>query len=180
MAEVTILNSSVMYENRWMTVREDKIRRADGSDGIYGIVDKPDFVLIIPLEEHHVHLVEQFRYPVGGRYLEFPQGSWETQRTADPLLIAAGELREETGLIADQMDYLGHVFTAYGYSTQGMHVFVARGLHSGAPERSNEEQDLISRRYSLNEFESMLRAGRIKDASTLAAWTLLSLSHVNT
>lgn len=70
--------SRVVYENRWMRVREDAVRRRDGSDGIYGVVEKPDFVVIVPMEEDgRLHLVQQFRYPVGGRYWEFPQGSWE-------------------------------------------------------------------------------------------------------
>ena len=38
--EIIATGSRVVYENRWMTVREDTIRRADGSAGIYGIVDK--------------------------------------------------------------------------------------------------------------------------------------------
>ena len=54
-----------------MRVREDTIRRRDGSTGIYGVVAKPDFVVIVPVEDDgRVHLVEQYRYPVKGRYWE--------------------------------------------------------------------------------------------------------------
>ncbi|MDQ3601656.1 MAG: ADP-ribose pyrophosphatase, partial [Actinomycetota bacterium] len=35
------VRSREVYANPWMTVREDEVRRADGSDGIYGVVDKP-------------------------------------------------------------------------------------------------------------------------------------------
>jgi len=49
--------------------------RRDGSEGIYGIVEKPDFVVIVPLEnDSRIHLVQQYRYPVRARYWEFPQG----------------------------------------------------------------------------------------------------------
>src|SRR6516165_7179453 len=41
----------LVYENRWMRVREDTIRRRDGSNGIYGVVEKPYFVVIIPVED---------------------------------------------------------------------------------------------------------------------------------
>ena len=44
--EIQTLSSSVVYQNRWMTVREDKIIRADGSSGIYGVVEKQDFAVI--------------------------------------------------------------------------------------------------------------------------------------
>ncbi len=60
-----------------MKVREDNILRRDGSAGIYGIVEKPDFALIVPMHDGMIHLVEQYRYPVKGRFWEFPQGSWE-------------------------------------------------------------------------------------------------------
>jgi 8-oxo-dGDP phosphatase len=41
--EIRQLASRIVYENRWMRVREDDVRRVDGSDSIYGIVEKPDF-----------------------------------------------------------------------------------------------------------------------------------------
>jgi hypothetical protein len=77
-SDIETLATRVVYENRWMRVREDSIRRRDGSDGIYGVIEKPDFVVIVPVEQdRRLHLVQQFRYPVGGRYWELPQGSWE-------------------------------------------------------------------------------------------------------
>jgi hypothetical protein len=64
------LSSRVVYQNRWMTVREDLIRRPDGSAGIYGVVDKPAFSIIAAHERGGLWLVEQYRYTVGGRFWE--------------------------------------------------------------------------------------------------------------
>ncbi len=169
------LSSREVYRNRWMTVREDSIRRQDGSSGIYGVVCKPDFSLIIPYEGGEFHLVEQYRYPVQGRYLEFPQGSWETQADAPPESVAAGELQEETGLVAGRMTYLGQLFSAYGYSNQGMHVFLAEELSMGSRQLSPEEGDLVCTRVTVERFEALVREGRIKDASTLSAYALLRM-----
>ncbi|WGF90480.1 NUDIX domain-containing protein [Marinivivus vitaminiproducens] len=174
--EITTTGSTVIYENRWMKVREDAIRRPDGSEGIYGVVEKPDFVVIVPVEEDgSVHLVEQYRYPVGQRLWEFPQGSWEQMRDADPLEVARGELREETGLDAERMTHVGHLFQGYGYATQGYHVFLARGLRPGRGDLDHEEQGLVARRFSRAELTAMIGDGRIKDATTLAA---IGLIHV--
>jgi 8-oxo-dGTP pyrophosphatase MutT (NUDIX family) len=173
---IETLSSREVYRNRWMTVREDAIRRQDGSSGIYGVVSKPDFALIIPYENGAFYLVEQYRYPVQGRYLEFPQGSWETQQAVPPETLAAGELQEETGLVAGRMTHLGHIFSAYGYSTQGMHVFLAEQLSEGPPQLSPEEQgDLVCTRVTIERFEALVREGRIKDSSTLAAYSLLRM-----
>src|SRR6476661_7570996 len=100
---ITRLASRVVYRNRWMTVREDEVRLADGSAGIYGVVEKPDFALVVPFDGNGFYLVEQDRYPVGGRYLEFPQGSWEDAPEAELVDVASGELAEETGLRAGRL-----------------------------------------------------------------------------
>jgi len=175
-AVIETLGSRVVYENRWMRVREHAIRRRDGSSGIYGVVEKPDFVVIVPVEDDdRLHLVQQFRYPVHGRYWELPQGSWEHAPGADPMAVAQGELREETGLAAARMTYAGHLFEAYGYSNQGYHIFLATGLRRGAGSLEREEQDLVTQVFPISEVERMIRNGEIKDSTTIAALSLLRL-----
>lgn len=179
MADIETLGTRVVYENRWMRVREDAIRRRDGSEGIYGIVEKPDFVVIVPVEEGgRIHLVQQYRYPVRARYWEFPQGSWEQTPGADPADVALGELREETGLIAGRMMHAGHLFEAYGYCNQGYHVYLATGLERGEAARDHEEQDLVAQAFPLAEVERMIRVGDIKDATTVAVFGLLRLKNL--
>ncbi|MDW5314036.1 NUDIX hydrolase [Rhizobium sp. PL01] len=108
--EIMTLSSTAVYQNRWMKVREDIVERQDGSQGVYGVVEKNDFSLIVPIDAAGtVYLVEQFRYPVGKRFWELPQGSWEEQEGVDPLELAHGELQEETGLVADDMTYVGQL-----------------------------------------------------------------------
>ena len=175
MKEIETLESDVVYQNNWMTVREDKIRRASGAEGIYGVVDKPDFVAIVPIHDGCIHLVEQYRYPVQERYWEIPQGSWETNPDADPAIVAAGELREETGLNAKSLQYVGHIFQAYGYSNQGFHVYLATELEIGSQELDVEEEGLITKSFSLEEFEAMISSGVIKDATTISAYGLVKI-----
>lgn len=175
-ADIETLDKRLVYENRWMRVREDKIRRRDGTDGIYGVIEKPDFVVIAPVEDDgHVHLVEQFRYPVGARYWELPQGTYAEESGASPLEMARNELREETGLSASHVEHAGYLFQAYGYATQGFHLFLAKGLCQGEPSREPEEQDLVSKSFELPVVEKMIREGEITDATTVSAFGLLRL-----
>ena len=44
------LNSRVAYRNPWMVVREDEVERDNGVRGIYGLVEKFDSSIIIPIE----------------------------------------------------------------------------------------------------------------------------------
>lgn len=172
--EIEKIAGTVVYRNRWMTVREDKILRADGSSGIYGVVEKPDFAVIAAVNADGLHLVEQFRYPVDGRFWELPQGSWEGQ-DADPITLAKAELREETGLVASHMVHVGRLSLAYAFCTQGFNLFFATDLEQRAPEREFEEQGLVAKPFPIPEVEIMLRQGIITDATTVAAFGLLRL-----
>ena len=171
------LSGRTVYENRWMRVREDRIRFPDGSDGIYGVVDKEDFVVIVPIhDDGRFELVRQFRYPVQRRMWEFPQGAWETRPGSDPAAVALGELAEETGLRARALDKLGYLYPANGFCSQGCHVFRATGLTPGTLNRDPEEQDLETARFTRAEIDRMIAAGEIRDAAVLAALYLLDRS----
>ena len=171
--EIERLDGRVVYRNRWMTVREDRIRRGDGGEGIYGVVEKLDYALIVPLDGSRLHLVEQYRYAVGARHWEFPQGSWENAPEADMADVAAGELAEETGLRAGTLQRVGRVFQAYGYATQAAHVFLARDLRRGGRSLDVEEHGLVTRAFEVDEVGTMIDEGRIVDAATIAACHLV-------
>ena len=162
-----------VYRNRWLSLREDRVRLPDGSPGIYSVVDKPDFALVIPAERDGFHLVEQYRYPVGGRFWEFPQGTAPAGTTVGPADLARAELAEETGLRAGTLELLGHLHCAYGMSSQGFDVFLATDLTPGETAREVTEQDMRQRFVPRAEFEAMVREGRVTDDSTLAAYALL-------
>ena len=156
-------------------MREDVVERGDGSTGIYGVLDKRDFALAIPLDGDCVWLAEQYRYPVGDRLLEFPQGTWEDEPPADAEGLARAELEEEAGLRAARLRHLGYLHQAPGVATLGFDVFVATELEPVQPRRSITEQDMRALRVTVDEFERMARSGEIRDAPTLASWGLFLL-----
>ena len=169
------LSSRVVYENRWTRVREDRIRHKNGADGLYGVVERSDFAVIVPWQDGCVTLVEQYRYPIGQRMWEFPMGMWEQSPGVDPMALAAGELREETGLIAGRMMHVGEIFQGPGYCNQRGHIFLATELTQGEPEREATEQDMICQRFELAAFETMIREGSLQEAMTLSAFGLLRI-----
>jgi 8-oxo-dGTP pyrophosphatase MutT (NUDIX family) len=179
--DVTIrqLSSRVVYQNPWMQLREDVIQRPDGSPGIYSYVDKPDFALIIPIEQDGFHLIEQYRYPVSHRSWEFPQGTLPNRKDADPADLARRELAEETGLRARHIYRLGNLHPAKGMSSQACTVFIAEGLEAGQHAREQEEQDMRQRRFTQADLENMIRTGSITDAATIAAYLLYLFSDWN-
>jgi 8-oxo-dGTP pyrophosphatase MutT (NUDIX family) len=171
---ITTLSRREVYRNPWMRLREDEILRSNGKRGIYGVVEKDDAAIILPIDEGKVWLVEQFRYTIEERALELPQGGWEME-VKNPEDLARGELKEETGLQADKMVYLGWNWIAYGFTRQKHHVFMATGLTQTEKDPDPEEHDLIVRCIAVEDFEEMMRDGTIRDNCTLAAWAMYQL-----
>lgn len=172
---ITTVASREVYRNPWMRLREDDILRSNGKRGIYGVVEKDDSAIILPIDGDHIWLVEQFRYTIQERAMELPQGGWE-MAVENPEELARGELQEETGLHAERMVYLGNLWIAYGFTRQKQHIFLATCLTQGeAVNRDEEEHDLVVRRVSIGEFEQMMVDGVIRDVSTLAAWGLYQM-----
>ncbi|RFU39773.1 NUDIX hydrolase [Actinomadura logoneensis] len=175
MSSIRQVSSRVVYENPWILVREDEIERPDGSRGIYGVVDRPDFALVIPMQDDGFVLVEEYRYPIGRRAWNFPQGSRPNRADGDPEELAREELVQETGLRAGTMRHIGFLHSSQGSSTQGFNVFVATDLKQGPHEREPEEQDMRQGFFSRAQFREMVLRGQITDDSSVAAYTLLTL-----
>lgn len=171
---ITTLETREVYRNHWLRLREDRILRSNGTTGIYGVVEKEPCAIIIPLDGDRVWLVEQYRYTIGERAMELPQGGWE-EAVEDGEELARGELKEEMGLHAAQMKFLGFHWIAYGFTRQKQFVFLATGLSETEKTPDAEEHDLVSHSISVADFEQRIVDGRIRDNCTVAAWGLYRL-----
>jgi ADP-ribose pyrophosphatase len=171
---ITTLSSREVYRNHWMRVREDEILRSNGQRGIYGVVEKHDGAVILPIDNDRIWLVEQFRYTIQERVLELPQGAWERD-VVNHEELARGELKEETGLEAERMVNLGFNWIAYGFLRQRHHVFLATGLKMTQSQPDAEEHDITVRSLPIAEFEQKMLSGAIADGCTHAAWCLYLL-----
>jgi ADP-ribose pyrophosphatase len=170
---IETLGSRIVYENRWLSLREDRIRRQDGAEGIYSVVDKPPFALVVPWDGEKLHLVGQWRYTVERFCWEFPQGALHDRPDASPEEIARTELAEETGLRAGRLEQIGKLFAAYGYSSQSYFAFLATDLTQGEASLEPEEHGLVTRTVTVAEFDGMIRSGEMADAHSVAAYGLL-------
>jgi 8-oxo-dGTP pyrophosphatase MutT (NUDIX family) len=173
--EIRQLATREVYRSPWLTLREDDVEFPSGARGTYAVIDKRDFVVVLPFADDGFWLVEQFRYPVGRREWEFPQGGWPDGHDGTQEELAAAELREETGLVADSLTHLGRLYAAYGFCSQGYDVFLATGLTEGDAAREATEQDMIHEWRPLPEIRAMMRRGELADAHSVAALALYDL-----
>ncbi|MFC6645223.1 NUDIX domain-containing protein [Granulicella cerasi] len=172
------ISSREVYRNPWCTVREDVTERPDGTRGIYGVMDKPQACIVVPIEHaadgDYVWLVHQYRYTVGASFFELPQGGWESD-DIDPEELARGELREETGMSAGRMTLIGKNWIAYGAMRQLHSVYLAEELVPGETDRDAEEWDMTVHRVAVSDFEAMILDGRVMDNCSIAAWGMYRL-----
>jgi 8-oxo-dGTP pyrophosphatase MutT (NUDIX family) len=168
-------SSREVYRNPWIRVREDELVHEDGSTGLYGVVEREDFGLVIPADRGGFWLVEQFRYPLGRRCWEFPQGTWSHGGAGSAEDLARAELAEETGLRAAELRHLGHLDLAPGLSTQEFDIWLATGLTAGPTAREATEADMAQQFVAETELRRMIRDGEFTDAPSLAAFSLLLL-----
>lgn len=173
MPEISQRASRIVYENPWLRLRVDDIEYADGTPGSYSVVEKSDFVVVLAAEAGGFWLVEQYRYPVGRRLWEFPQGAWPAGQTGSQLDLARHELREETGHTAGRWRHLGRLYAAGGYSNQALDVFLATELTAGLPDREPTEQGMVHRWFAATDVRAMIASGAFADAHSVAALALL-------
>ena len=171
--EITQLTTRLAYANKWLRVREDTVRRADGSEGLYGVVERREFVVVVPWQNGCITMVEQYRYPIGRRLWELPMGTCEPGVSVPE--TARIELQEETGLQAGSLTLVSSLFQGAGYSDQIGHVFLATGLRSGPTAREASEAGMIQRTMPLSEVEAMIQDGTLQDAVSLAAIGVLRI-----
>ena len=161
------LSSTEVYQNPWIVVREDRVIRPDGKDGIYGVVEfQNQAVGVIAYDEGHIYLVGQFRYPLNSYSWEIPEGG--CPEGEDSLAAAKRELREETGITASSWKLMGRAHLSNSVSDEEAVWFLATGLSHHEP-RPEGTEELMVRRIRIEDALKMVLAGEITDAISMLA-----------
>ncbi len=169
----TTIASHLIHTGRYLSVRVDTVLDADGGEHSRDVVDHPGAVAILALDAGEVLMVHQYRTPAGRVLLEIPAGTLErdaTGATEEPLGAARRELGEETGVVAGDWRHLVSFFTAPGFATEHMHLYLATGISPldgyAGPE---EDERLRVERMAWRDAVDLALAGGIADAKTLVA-----------
>jgi len=156
------IDSTIIYKNKWITLREDKVRTPSGGNGIYSVVEAQPAIGIVPFYENmDTVLVGQYRYALNSYSWEIPEGGGANGETN--LETAKRELMEETGLRASKWTYLDSLFTSNCFTNEVGHVYLAENLEEGLPDPEHTEDLQTKRLPFIKAFEMVLNY-EIKDA----------------
>jgi 8-oxo-dGTP pyrophosphatase MutT (NUDIX family) len=156
------LDSRQIYDNAWVSVREDSVIRPDGEKGIYGVVHFNHIAVgVLAIEGDSIYLVGQYRYTLDQYSWEIPEGG--CPEGEDPLDGARRELAEETGLRAESWEKMGEAHLSNSVTDELAIWFLATGLRQGEHNPEGTEQ-LDIRRVTLKKAMEMILEGEITDA----------------
>ncbi len=169
---IEIISSNTVYRGKIFNLRVDTARMQDGHKALWEIVDHPGGVAIVPMDDQdRVLLVRQYRRAIGTTLLEIPAGTQEPGESTE--VTAFRELREETGMGAENLELLAEFYLAPGYTTELMHVFLATHL-SPAPLPRDIDEEMTVERVPFDELLASVIRGDIRDVKTIAGVMLLA------
>lgn len=165
-----VVGSRTLFRGRLLALREDEVEFPNGRRIRFEVLEHPGAVAIVPVTtDGHVLLVRQFRAAMGADLLEVPAGTLEPGEA--PEACARRELVEETGHAAARWEPLGRFYVAPGYTTEVIHLFLARDLRP-APAGSEgedlrDEEDLRVEAVPLADARRRVETGEIRDAKSI-------------
>jgi len=170
----TTLHSKTIYDNKWITVTEDDVINPKGGAGIYGRVHFKNIAIgVIAMDDQqNLWLVGQYRYTLNAYSWEIPEGG--SPYAENPLEGAKRELKEETGLVAEQWQELFRMHLSNSVSDEIAIIYLATNLtqEEAAPE---DTEELQLQKVSVDRAYEMVETGVITDSMSVAAITKIKL-----
>lgn len=172
------LSSRKVFDGKVFRVTVDEAEVAGGGTGLREVVHHNGGACILAIDDAwNIALVHQYRYALGRELIELPAGKLEPNEP--PMEAAVRELSEEVGVTADEWQSFGSVIPTCGYSSEVIHIFLARGLtHTG--QHLDKDEDLSVFWLPLEEAAQLVMDGSITDSKTVSGILRLYMQQKDT
>lgn len=162
------ISSESVFKGALLDVRRDRVLLPNGQESIREYIAHPGAVVILAfLDNGNLLFERQYRYPLRRVFLELPAGKIDPGEAI--IDTARRELKEETGYIAADWEYLGVMHPCIGYSDERIEIFMARGLHLAGERELDHNEFLDVVELSPAEAKQAVWDGRITDAKTITS-----------
>jgi len=161
-----VLSSTIIYKGPVFGLRRDEVIEPSGVRAMREVITHPGSVVVLPvLPDGRILLIRQYRHATRQYLWELVAGRMDPGET--PKVAAARELIEETGHRAKRFRVFLDVFPTPGFLEERMFILLAEGLTAGEAE-PEEDEKIISRAYTREQLEEMIRSGKLRDAKSIA------------
>lgn len=167
-----ITHTEPIYSGRVVKLVVHDVELPDGKPSKRELVQHPGAVAIVALDaDQNVLLVRQYRIAADQIMLEIPAGTLNPGE--DPQVCAIRELQEETGYLPENIEKIGGIYVAPGYTTEFIHLYLATGL--SASKLAHDEDEFIELdRVTLAEALAKIETGEIIDGKSISALLLVA------
>jgi ADP-ribose pyrophosphatase len=164
--EEKTISCRLIYDGRIVKLRVDTVQLASGRQTTREIVEHADCIAVIAIDaDDNVLLVDQFRKPVEKDLLEIPAGGID--HGEDPETAVRRELREETGYLPRKIERLGGFYSAPGYSSEYLYLYLATDL-TPSQLYAEDTESISLVRVPIAHIPGLIASGSICDAKSIA------------
>lgn len=160
-----LISSRRVFEGRLISVHVDEVELAEGTRTTREVVSHPGAVAVVPmLDDGTVVMIQQYRHAAGEVLWELPAGTLgDGERPED---CARRELAEEVGYEAGELRRLFSTYLSPGYSSELIHLFVARALRATSAHEESDER-IKTAQLPLEEAIAMIERGEVQNAAAI-------------
>ncbi|HEY9302509.1 MAG TPA: NUDIX hydrolase [Phormidium sp.] len=165
-----ILKSKLVFDNQWVTIRQDEVELPKGEiiDDFFVLV-RPDIALIFPVTQNQeVVFVRQYRHATGEILLELPAGGFNPE-LEDAEIAARRELEEETGYVGEELIKLATLYDNPIKDTNKIHLFLAKNVQSTGKQNLDITEDVEVVLIPIAQVMTKINQGEIRVSGTVAA-----------
>ena len=174
MSELERLGSETLFDGKFVSVRRDRFRHADGEEVDREIVGHPGAVVIVAHDGEQLYLVRQPREAIGDPgLLELPAGKLDVEGEP-PLETARRELAEEIGKAAADWKELVSAWSSPGFTDERFTIYLATGLSDHEAEAEEDERIEIVP-WPLDRLDELI--DEVEDSQTLLGLLLFERLH---
>lgn len=162
------IGETEIYKGKRVHLVTEDIELPDGRQAVWELIKHIGAAAVIPVDhEGKIIMVKQYRNATDSITLEIPAGTLD-EKNEDPRDCAIRELEEETGYIADSVEFLMKFYSAIGICDEVISIYVAKGL-TLTKQNLDEDEYVEIVHLELDELIQMIYRGELIDNKTISS-----------